>query len=242
MYPAYVLYGDGSVMRNIPQHIGFIMDGNGRWAKSRFLPRTAGHLAGLKALKRVILGCIDEGVSFATLYCFSTENWRRPQDEVNYLMSLFSEKIMGEFPFYEKNGIRILTLGDISVLPEDAAKALEEVKEATKNFDRICVQLAINYGGQTEICQAVNAAIREGTMEITPQIIRSHFQNPQVPPVDLIVRSAGEFRISNFLLFDSAYAEFIFCDKLWPNWGEKDVSEVIDTYNTRVRRFGGVVQ
>lgn len=229
-------------MRNIPQHIGFIMDGNGRWAKARFLPRTAGHLAGLKALKKVILGCINEGVRYATLYCFSTENWRRPQDEVNYLMGLFSEKIMGEFQFYEKNGIRILTLGDISALPEDARKSLEEVSEATKNFDRISVQLAINYGGQAEICQAVNAAINEGIREITPEIIRAHFQNPDVPPVDLIVRSAGEFRISNFLLFDSAYAEFVFCDKLWPDWGEKDVSDVIDTYNTRVRRFGGVVQ
>ena len=229
-------------MRNIPQHIGFIMDGNGRWAKARFLPRTAGHLAGLKALKKVILGCINEGVRYATLYCFSTENWRRPQDEVNYLMGLFSEKIMGEFPFYEKNGIRILTLGDISALPEDARKSLEEVSEATKNFDRISVQLAINYGGQVEICQAVNAAIKEGIRVITPEIIRAHFQNPDVPPVDLIVRSAGEFRISNFLLFDSAYAEFVFCDKLWPDWGEKDVSDVIDTYNTRVRRFGGVVQ
>ena len=143
---------------------------------------------------------------------------------------------------YEKNGIRILTLGDISALPEDARKSLEEVSEATKNFDRISVQLAINYGGQAEICQAVNAAIKEGIREITPEIIRAHFQNPDVPPVDLIVRSAGEFRISNFLLFDSAYAEFVFCDKLWPDWGEKDVSDVIDTYNTRVRRFGGVVQ
>ena len=229
-------------MRNIPQHIGFIMDGNGRWAKARFLPRTAGHLAGLKALKKVILGCINEGVRYATLYCFSTENWRRPQDEVNYLMGLFSEKIMGEFKKKKKNGIRILTLGDISALPEDARKSLEEVSEATKNFDRISVQLAINYGGQAEICQAVNAAIKEGIREITPEIIRAHFQNPDVPPVDLIVRSAGEFRISNFLLFDSAYAEFVFCDKLWPDWGEKDVSDVIDTYNTRVRRFGGVVQ
>ena len=104
------------------------------------------------------------------------------------------------------------------------------------------MQLAINYGGQAEICQAVNAAIKEGAREVTPEIIRAHFQNPDVPPVDLIVRSADEFRISNFLLFDSAYAEFVFCDKLWPDWGEKDVSDVIDTYNTRVRRFGGVVQ
>ena len=141
-------------MREVPLHIGFIMDGNGRWAKKRFMPRTAGHLAGLKALKKVILGCIDQGVRYATLYCFSTENWKRPADEVNYLMGLFSEKIMGELPFYNKNGIRLLTTGDISILPEDARRALQDAVRATEGNDVITVQLAINYGGQAEICQA----------------------------------------------------------------------------------------
>lgn len=229
-------------MREIPCHIGFIMDGNGRWAKKRFLPRTAGHLAGLKALKKVILGCIKEGVRYVTLYCFSTENWSRPQDEVNYLMGLFSEKIMGELPFYNENGIRLLTLGDISVLPDDARKALADAVEATSANNTITVQLAINYGGQSEICQAVNRAISEGITEITPEVIRSHFDNPEVPPADLIARSAGEKRISNFLLFDSAYSEFVFCDKLWPEWSEEDVTAVIDEYNGRVRKFGGLKQ
>ena len=229
-------------MREIPCHIGFIMDGNGRWAKKRFLPRTAGHLAGLKALKKVILGCIKEGVRYVTLYCFSTENWSRPLDEVNYLMGLFSEKIMGELPFYNENGIRLLTLGDISVLPEDARKALVEAVEATSANNTITVQLAINYGGQSEICQAVNRAISEGITEITPEVIRAHFDNPEVPPADLIARSAGEKRISNFLLFDSAYSEFVFCDKLWPEWSEEDVTSVIDEYNGRVRKFGGLKQ
>ena len=229
-------------MREVPKHIGFIMDGNGRWAKARLMPRTAGHLAGLKALKKVIKGCVEEGVSYVTLYCFSTENWTRPKDEVDYLMGLFSEKIMGELPFYNDNGIRLLTLGDISVLPEDARKALLEAVEATKGNTRITVQLAINYGGQDEICRAVNAALAEGITKITPEVIRAHFDNPDVPPADLIVRSAGEKRLSNFLLFDSAYSEFVFYDKLWPDWGAKDVSAAIDEYNSRTRKFGGVKQ
>lgn len=229
-------------MREVPKHIGFIMDGNGRWAKARLMPRTAGHLAGLKALKKVIKGCVEEGVSYVTLYCFSTENWTRPKDEVDYLMGLFSEKIMGELPFYNENGIRLLTLGDISVLPDDARKALLEAVEATKDNTRITVQLAINYGGQDEICRAVNAALAEGITKITPEVIRAHFDNPDVPPADLIVRSAGEKRLSNFLLFDSAYSEFVFYDKLWPDWGAKDVSAAIDEYNSRTRKFGGVKQ
>ena len=224
----------------VPEHIGFIMDGNGRWAKARLLPRTAGHLAGLKALKRVILACIDEGVRYVTLYCFSTENWKRPADEVNYLMGLFSEKIMGEKPFYDANGVRLLTLGDISVLPADARDSLLEAVEATKGNDRILVQLAINYGGQDEICTAVNRALAEGIGTITPEVIRAHFDNPFIPPVDLIVRSAGEKRISNFLLFDSAYAELVFCDRLWPDWGKDEVRSAIAEYESRDRRFGGL--
>lgn len=227
-------------MGEVPQHIGFIMDGNGRWAKKRFLPRTAGHLAGLKALKKVILGCISEGVRYVTLYCFSTENWKRPKDEVDYLMGLFSEKIMGELPFYNKNGIRLLTLGDTSVLPADAAESLEQAVRETEHNSTIVCQLALNYGGQDEICKAVNRAIREGVEEITPSVIRAHFDNPWVPPVDLIARSAGEKRLSNFLLFDSAYAEFVFCDKLWPDWCEDDVVSIISEYNSRVRKFGGL--
>ena len=228
-------------MRSIPTHIGFIMDGNGRWAKSRFMPRTAGHLAGLKALKKVVNGCMEEGVKYATFYCFSTENWKRSADEVDYLMSLFNDKLMEELPFYNEKGVRVLVAGDMSGLPDNARSSLLEAIEATKENDEIFVQLAINYGGQAEICRAVNKAIDEGIREITPEIIRSHFDNPFVPPVDLIVRSAGEIRLSNFLLFDSAYAECYFCAKLWPDWDERDVSLAIDEYNKRVRKFGGVV-
>ena len=222
-------------------HVGLIMDGNGRWAKNRHLPRTAGHLAGLKSLKKVVKGAINENIGYLTLYCFSTENWKRPAEEVSYLMGLFSEKIYGELPFYNENGIRIVSLGSLDVLSEDAVKAIRKTEEATKNNTKIVVQLAINYGGQDEIVRAVNKAIKEGITEITSDVIRAHFDNPWIPPVDLIARSAGEKRLSGFLLYDSAYAEFVFCDKLWPDWDESDIQSIIAEYNKRVRRFGGVV-
>ena len=221
-------------------HLGLIMDGNGRWAKMRHLPRTAGHLAGLKSLKKVVLGAINQNVKYLSLYCFSTENWKRSEEEVKYLMSLFSSKIYGEIPFYNENGIRILTLGDLSPLPEDAKKAIADTIRATENNSVITVQLAINYGGQSEICQAVGRAVADGVTEFTPEILRSYFEHPEIPPVDVIARSAGEIRLSNFLLYDSAYAEFIFCDKLWPDWNEEDVAFVLKEYSHRVRRFGGV--
>ena len=221
-------------------HLGLIMDGNGRWAKMRHLPRTAGHLAGLKSLKKVVLGAINQNVKYLSLYCFSTENWKRSEEEVKYLMSLFSSKIYGELPFYNENGIRILTLGDLSPLPEDAKKAIADTIRATENNSVITVQLAINYGGQSEICQAVGRAVADGVTEFTPEILRSYFEHPEIPPVDVIARSAGEIRLSNFLRYDSAYAEFIFCDKLWPDWNEEDVAFVLKEYSHRVRRFGGV--
>ena len=185
-------------MREVPGHIGFIRDGNGRWAKQRLLPRTAGHLAGLKALKKVALACIDEGVRYITLYCFSTENWKRPKDEVDYLMGLFSEKLMGEMPFFNEHGIRLLALGDMRALPQDARKALLDAIEATRDNTTLTAQLAINYGGQDEICRAVERALADGITRFTPEVIRAHFDNPQVPPCDVIARSAGEKRISNF--------------------------------------------
>ncbi len=221
-------------------HLGLIMDGNGRWAKMRHLPRTAGHLAGLKSLKKVVVGAINNDVKYLSLYCFSTENWKRSEEEVSYLMSLFSSKIYGELPFYNQYGIKILTLGDLSPLPKEAKKAIAATIESTKNNTTITVQLAINYGGQSEICQAVTGAVNAGECEFTPEILRKYFEHPEIPPVDVIARSAGEIRLSNFLLFDSAYAELVFCDKLWPDWNEEDVAYVLEEYSHRVRRFGGV--
>ena len=221
-------------------HLGLIMDGNGRWAQARHLPRTAGHLAGIKSLKKVVQGAINNNVKYLSLYCFSTENWKRSKEEVGYLMSLFSSKLYSELMFYNEHGIRVLTIGDLSLLPDEAKKAIQDTIEATKNNNVITIQLAINYGGQAEIAMAVTKALKSGITEITPEVIRNNFEHPEIPPVDVIARSAGEKRLSNFLLFDSAYAELVFCDKLWPDWDENDVTKVLEEYSHRIRRFGGI--
>lgn len=222
------------------KHIGIIMDGNGRWAAKRGLPRTVGHLSGLKSLRKVLLGSVRFNIPYLTLYCFSTENWKRPTDEVNYLMGLFADKIYGELKFFNENGVKVLCIGRLEALDEKIQKSIKLVETETQNNSKLTLQLAINYGGQDEICEAVNKAIADGVKEITPSLLRSYFQHPEVPPVDLIARSAGEMRLSNFLLFDSAYAEFTFYDELWPDWDEKMVEKLVMEYDNRDRRFGGL--
>lgn len=224
----------------IPVHVGFIMDGNGRWAKRRGLPRAAGHLEGLKALKRVIVASRDQGIAYATFYVFSTENWKRSEQEVGYLMHLLATKLTGELNFFLQEGVRIRVLGDRTRLPEAVRGAIERTETATRGQNRITCCLAINYGGQDEICRAVRAALEAGDGPIDPACIRRHLDLPDVPPVDMIVRSAGEKRLSNFLLWDSAYAELASYDRLWPDWGAEDVARVLDEYAARTRKFGGV--
>ena len=221
-------------------HLGIIMDGNGRWAKMRNLPRVAGHLEGLKSLKKVIKGCIDEEIRYLTVYCFSTENWKRPASEVNYLMALFTNKVYGEIKAISSLGVQVRLLGNRSALPEAALKALDRTRKETKNNDKLILQLAINYGGQDEIVRAVNSLIKDGIKEVSAELIRSRFDNPDIPPVDFIVRSAGEERLSNFLLFDSAYSELGFYDKLWPDWDEDMIKTVKQDFLKRTRRFGGL--
>lgn len=229
---------------NVPRHIGFIMDGNGRWATARSLPRTAGHLAGLKACRKVIAESARLGVGYVTLYAFSTENWRRSQEEVSYLMTLIASKLHGELSFYNQYGIRILVRGDISGLPKKAAATITATIDETAKNDRLVCVLAINYGGQDEIARAVNrwrANVTDPAQEITPDDIAANLDNPQVPPPDIIVRSAGEQRLSNFMLWDSAYAEFAFYDTLWPDWDAEEVRTVCADYAKRTRKFGGVI-
>ncbi len=221
-------------------HLGIIMDGNGRWAKKRNLPRAAGHLEGLKSLKKVIKGAIDEDIKYLTVYCFSTENWKRPEAEVKYLMALFTNKIYGEIKTISNLGVQIRLLGNRSGLPEAALKALDRTVEETKENNKLVLQLAINYGGYDEIIRAVNQLIKDGVSEVTVPLIRSKFDNPDIPPVDFIVRSAGEERLSNFLLFDSAYSELGFYDRLWPDWDEEMIKTVKQDFLKRDRRFGGL--
>ena len=225
----------------VPTHLGIIMDGNGRWAKKRSLPRTAGHLEGLKALKKVIKEASVQGIGFVTFYVFSTENWKRSNQEVSYLMGLLVSKLHGELSFYNQYNIRILVRGDMSKLPPEVSKVIQNTISATAANTGITCILAINYGGQDEICRSVNRFLSESTEKtITCADIRNHLDLSEIPPVDMIVRSANERRLSNFLLWDSAYAELAFYEKLWPDWDSEDVQRICADFSTRVRKFGGV--
>ncbi|MGD1822400.1 MAG: polyprenyl diphosphate synthase [Pleomorphochaeta sp.] len=224
-------------------HLAIIMDGNGRWAKAKNLPRTAGHLAGLKALKKILIASKKNEIKFLSLYAFSTENWRRPDTEVNYLMNLIASKLPGEIKFYQKEKIRILVRGDISKLPKNAQEAITKVENLTKDNNELTVILCINYGGHDEIVRSVNSYIKNNNKaQITAEDIKSNMQFSEiVPNVDMITRSAGEKRLSNFLLWESAYAELGFYDTLFPDWDESMIIKIIEDYKSRIRKFGGII-
>lgn len=222
-------------------HIGLIMDGNGRWASQRQLPRAAGHLEGLKACKRVVAAAADLGISYLTLYVFSTENWKRPEQEVNYLMNLLEKKLPGEINYFLDHNIKLKFRGDLSKLPESAQKAVKFVLDKTDSCSAITVVLCINYGGQDEIARAANRFINANPgKEITAKDIENNLDNPDVPAPDIIVRSAGEMRLSNFMLWDSAYAEFLSIEKLWPDWDKEEIEFILSEYSKRNRKFGGL--
>ena len=225
-----------------PKHVGVIMDGNGRWATKRALPRTAGHYEGVKAAKRVTTEASRLGIPYITYYVFSTENWRRPPKEVAYLMDLLATRLYSEIDFYKRIGAKVLIRGNISVLTESARDAVLATQEATAHLNRLVVSLAINHGGHDEIVRSVNRWLekRSDDSPITSTDIRSHIDLSFIPPVDLIIRSGGEKRLSNFMLWDAAYAEFAFYDTLWPDWGAKELKSACDDFAQRARRFGGV--
>jgi len=236
----------------IPRHVGIIMDGNGRWAKQRSLVRTQGHLEGLKAAKRIVKAASDMGIQYLTLYAFSTENWKRTADEVGFIMGLVKQYLRNEIAFYRENHIRIRHAGDTEGLPADIAQELANAALDTGGFDGMQVILAINYGGRDEIVRAVRrlasrrlAAKRQdaegqATAAVTERDIAACLDNPDVPDPDLIIRSAGEYRTSNFLLWESAYAELYVSAKLWPDWTGEDLATAVDEYRNRDRRFGGI--
>jgi len=222
-----------------PKHIGFIMDGNGRWAKKRLLPRAAGHREGVKALKRVVNGCIAEGVKCVTMYTFSTENWQRPQNEVNSLMNLIREFLEIDYRTEFAAPVRIKILGDKSGLPEDIAVSVTKIETESACIDGFCIALALNYGSRDELAHAVNA-MAKNQITATAENISEYLYTKGLPDPDIIVRTGGEQRLSNFLLFQSAYAELIFMDKLWPDMKEKDVKAIIEEYSNRDRKFGKI--
>lgn len=226
--------------KKIPAHIAFIMDGNGRWAKKRLLPRKAGHREGVKALMRIVDACDKAGVKMVSFYAFSTENWTRPQEEIDALFKMvgeFADKHLGE---YVKRGFRIMFMGDISKLPEDTVSSLKKILTSAKDNTGMIVNIALNYGGRDEILHAVNKILAAGIREVDIQTLSDCMYTAGLPDPDVIVRSSGEKRLSNFMLWQAAYSEFVFIDDLWPDFDEKVFQRVIEEYSKRDRRYGNV--
>ncbi len=231
-------------VNNLPLHVGVIMDGNGRWAKQRNLIRTNGHTEGLKRGKEIVKAASDLGLRFLTFYTFSTENWKRTEQEVGFLMNLIHKYLLSNFSFSKENNIRVRILGDKTRLPDFVQKDVNEIEESTKNFTGLTVCLAINYGGRDEIIRSVKKLIAEGKNpdEITESEISGHFDFPELPDADVIIRTGGEKRLSNFLMWHSAYSEFIFKDTLWPDYHKEEFYSDIVEFQKRTRRFGAVPQ
>ena len=231
--------------RNIPAHIGFIMDGNGRWAKKRGMPRNFGHNQGASVFKQTINWCRELGVECATFYAFSTENWKRPADEVKGIMDLLRRYIK-DIRASAKENIRIIILGDITPFDEDIRLELADIMETSKNNTEFIVGIALNYGGRAELVDAVKLITedcKKGKLQsedISEELIESYLYTKDMPPLDLVIRPSGEQRLSNFLIWQAAYAEFVFMDVLWPDFTKKDLEYAIDEYSRRNRRFGGL--
>ncbi len=232
---------------SVPQHVAIIMDGNGRWAEAQGMSRVEGHKKGAKRVRDVISWASEAGVKQVSLYAFSTENWKRPKLEVTALMTLLATLLPLEIPSMRKQGVRLLTLGDISRLPWAARKALKKTKEATAHHDVIDVILCLNYGGQQEIIEGVKAFCnsfqneieKENALEsLNEESFRSYLWRDDILPVDLLIRTGGERRISNFHLWDAAYAELYFTEQLWPAYTQEDFQEALNDYMRRERRFG----
>ena len=222
-----------------PSHIAFIMDGNGRWAKKRGMPREYGHIKGAEKFKEVVRHCGDIGINSVTVYAFSTENWQRPENEVSALMKLLSQSIEGAERELSENKIRFIFLGDKSALPEDLRIKAESLEKASKDYT-LTLNIALNYGGRAELVHAFNSLIKEGKKEITEKDISDHLYTKDSPDPDLIVRTGGDFRISNFLLYQAAYAELCFTKTLWPDLTNKEIDEIVEDFSRRHRRFGGL--
>jgi undecaprenyl diphosphate synthase len=230
---------DMRVSADGPVHVGIIMDGNGRWAQARGLPRTEGHRRGLEVAKRIVTASEELGVKVLSLYAFSTENWRRTSEEVGFLMGLIKRHLMAELDFYREKQVRVVHSGDAEGLPPDIAAEIAQVATDTAGFSRLTVNLAINYGGRDETVRAFRKLALSGG-DISEATLASCLDHPELPDPDLIIRTGGEMRLSNFLMWEAAYAELHFSPRLWPDFGPEDLALAIDDYKRRDRRFGGV--
>ena len=226
---------------SLPQHIGYIVDGNRRWAKKHGLPTYEGHLAGYNGLKDVLIESLNRGVKYASAYVFSTENWKRTAEEVNNLMGLLLRVLESDVPIFVENRIRLRVIGTREGLPKAVIKAIDRAEATTAELDGGELLLCLNYGGHLEIADACKKIIESGVAadEVTPELIAKNLYAPEVPPCDLIVRTSGEQRLSNFMLWRAAYSELMFIDKNWPDMTKDDVSVILEEYQRRNRRFGG---
>ena len=232
--------------RVLPRHLGIIMDGNGRWAKKRGLPRTAGHTVGAANFKTITRYCASIGIEYLTVYAFSTENWKRPAEEVSALMKLFRQYLEEALRDFLDENIKVRFIGDTSVFPQELQTLIRETEEVSKNRTGMVLNIAMNYGGRSEIARAARLLaenVQRGEIspeEITEQAISDSLYTAGQPDPDLIIRPSGEQRTSNFLLWQSAYAEYIICDILWPDFKPQDLEDALDEFSRRQRRFVGV--
>ena len=231
---------------SVPQHIAIIMDGNGRWAKKRGLPRTAGHAAGAEAFRRTANYCRTLGVKYLTVYAFSTENWKRSQEEVGGIMKLLGKYLKEALQDMEKNHVRFRFFGDLTRLSPELQQLCEEAQEKSAAYGEVQVNFCLNYGGRDEIVRAcrnfaqdVAQGVRKAE-ELTEELLSDYLYSANVPDPELIIRPSGELRTSNFLLWQSAYSEYVFMDVLWPDFSKNDLDAAIEEYHRRNRRFGGV--
>lgn len=232
--------------RKIPTNLGIIMDGNGRWAKKRGLPRTAGHVTGAQVFRKIAKYCEKCGVRYLTVYAFSTENWRRPKDEVESIMNLLRQYLKESLADFQQENIVVRFIGNREELAQDIRDLIEEAEESTADKTGMTLNIALNYGGQQEILHATRALaqrVADGLLDpndINEKMLQDALYTGEQPPVDLILRPSGEYRLSNFLIWQSAYAEFVFMDVLWPDFKEQDLDWAFEEYARRDRRFGGV--
>jgi len=230
----------------LPRHIAIIMDGNGRWAAKRALPRTAGHASGAETFRRVATYCKDIGVEYLTVYAFSTENWKRPADEVGTIMELLDKYLREALMKMERDKVKLKFFGDLSPLSPGLLELVAETEELSKRFDGVQVNICLNYGGRDEIIRAAESYARDVTggrapaVGLSEEAFSRYMYSADIPDPDLIIRPSGEMRLSNFLLWQSAYSEFYFTDVLWPDFNERELDKAIAEYQSRERRYGGV--
>lgn len=225
----------------IPKHIAIIMDGNGRWAKERNLPRIIGHKVGSESVREIIRVCIELGIEYLTLYSFSTENWQRPKEEIKGLMELLKFLLKNEVDELNRNGVSIKAIGRLDYLPNDVKNELFKAMEKTKNNNKLKLYLALSYGGRQEILDAVNKIINSKLEFVDEGTFRNFLYDPNLPDPDLLIRTSGEYRISNFLLWQISYSEFYFTKTLWPEFRREEFMKAIEDYSKRKRKFGKVI-